>query len=141
MNPIGLTGLAYDTIDHSGPEIKTAMVALADRETYPVLVHCTQGKDRTGLIVSLVLLLLGVEREAVERDYILSEGELEPERGGRMMEISEIGLGEEFAGCPKDWVESVEKHLVEKYGGIKLYLESIGVDEHTRNQIIEVLKA
>ena len=42
----------------------------------PAVVHCTHGKDRTGLLVALLLLLLGVSQKAVVRDYVLSEKEL-----------------------------------------------------------------
>ncbi|MCF8534481.1 MAG: tyrosine-protein phosphatase [Reyranella sp.] len=35
----------------------------------PVLIHCTAGKDRTGLAVALLLELLGVPREWVLWDY------------------------------------------------------------------------
>jgi protein tyrosine/serine phosphatase len=34
------------------------------------LVHCAAGKDRTGVIVALALLAVGVEREAVIADYV-----------------------------------------------------------------------
>ena len=39
----------------------------------PVLVHCAAGKDRTGVGVALVLRLLGVSRDDVIADYLLSE--------------------------------------------------------------------
>jgi protein tyrosine/serine phosphatase len=39
-------------------EVKQVFDVLADDRNWPVLVHCTQGKDRTGLIVMLVLFLL-----------------------------------------------------------------------------------
>ena len=39
----------------------------------PVLVHCSAGKDRTGVGVALVLRLLGVTHEHVIADYVLSE--------------------------------------------------------------------
>jgi protein-tyrosine phosphatase len=38
----------------------------------PVAFHCTAGKDRTGLAAALVLLALGVPREVVMQDYLLS---------------------------------------------------------------------
>lgn len=38
----------------------------------PVLVHCTAGKDRTGVIVAVALRLIGVPREAVVADYMLT---------------------------------------------------------------------
>ncbi len=36
------------------------------------MVHCTAGKDRTGLAVALLLLALGVPEETVIADYTLS---------------------------------------------------------------------
>ncbi|MFC7588736.1 tyrosine-protein phosphatase [Nonomuraea antimicrobica] len=38
----------------------------------PALVHCAAGKDRTGIVVALILDLLGVEHEAIVRDYALT---------------------------------------------------------------------
>ncbi|MFI7462600.1 tyrosine-protein phosphatase [Nonomuraea sp. NPDC049646] len=38
----------------------------------PALVHCAAGKDRTGMVVALVLDLLGVDHEAIVRDYALT---------------------------------------------------------------------
>lgn len=45
---------------------------LADPSSLPTLVHCTAGKDRTGFAAALVLLTLGVPRETVFEDYLLS---------------------------------------------------------------------
>lgn len=39
----------------------------------PALVHCTVGKDRTGVTVALALSAAGVEREAVIADYARTE--------------------------------------------------------------------
>ncbi|WP_433439637.1 tyrosine-protein phosphatase [Nonomuraea sp. CA-141351] len=38
----------------------------------PALVHCAAGKDRTGIVVALILDLLGVDHEAIVRDYALT---------------------------------------------------------------------
>jgi hypothetical protein len=43
----------------------------------PALVHCAAGKDRTGVLVALVLDTVGVEREAVIADYALSAERVE----------------------------------------------------------------
>jgi len=40
--------------------------------TAPVLVHCTGGKDRTGVTIALLLHALGVKEEQIEADYLLS---------------------------------------------------------------------
>ncbi|RSN12938.1 hypothetical protein DMB42_12250 [Nonomuraea sp. WAC 01424] len=38
----------------------------------PALVHCAAGKDRTGMVVALILDLLDVDHEAIVRDYALT---------------------------------------------------------------------
>lgn len=38
----------------------------------PVVFHCTAGKDRTGVAAALILLALGVPRDQVMQDYLLS---------------------------------------------------------------------
>jgi len=44
-------------------EIAKALRVFVDHNNYPVLVHCIHGKDRTGLIVMLIMLLCSVEPE------------------------------------------------------------------------------
>jgi protein-tyrosine phosphatase len=38
----------------------------------PQVFHCTAGKDRTGFAAALLLSALGVERETIEQDYLLT---------------------------------------------------------------------
>jgi protein-tyrosine phosphatase len=38
----------------------------------PQVFHCTAGKDRTGFAAALLLSALGVERETIEHDYLLT---------------------------------------------------------------------
>jgi protein-tyrosine phosphatase len=70
---ITLAGVYDVMVDAHGDRLAEAVrqVARAGGET--VLVHCTAGKDRTGLVVALVLLALGVHRDAVVDDYARTE--------------------------------------------------------------------
>ncbi|GLA42665.1 hypothetical protein AnigIFM63309_011210 [Aspergillus niger] len=111
MSPRGLVGLGIDTLDSSYGEMKTLFDLFSsittsptdgnDKESdesedsaYPVLIHCTQGKDRTGLIVLLLLLLVAdvVPEEAMREDYLRSEGELAIEMEERMKEVDLMSL-------------------------------------------------
>lgn len=129
LQPRGLIGLGKDTLLHSGPEIKQVFNVLSNAQSYPVLLHCTQGKDRTGLIVVLVLLLCDINIEAITKDYTQTEQELQPEFEERMKEIRSIGLDETFAKCPGDFVSEIATFVQSEFGGIKAYLRSIGVNE------------
>lgn len=46
----------------------------------PVLYHCSAGKDRTGIFTALLLSFLGVERETVIQDYLLSNRHVATDR-------------------------------------------------------------
>jgi len=127
MEDMGLVGLAEQSLDVCTREVTQVFDVLGEEKNWPVLVHCTQGKDRTGLIVMLVLLLLGVDQTTIDEDYRLSEPELEPEREGRLKEMASIGLTEQFAICPPDLVSHVNSYMVEKYGSVEKYLEKAGV--------------
>jgi protein-tyrosine phosphatase len=106
-----------------------------------MLLHCTQGKDRTGLIVALVLFLLGVPIEIIADEYNLSEVELYEERDERLREIREIGLTEEFANAPREYIFTISDHIQQKYGGVPAYLTHIGVSEETQEQLIRTLQS
>ncbi|KAL4936561.1 hypothetical protein BDV06DRAFT_233317 [Aspergillus oleicola] len=140
MKPAGLTGLAMDTLEASTAEIKSVFDILSSSESNTpqsgVLIHCTQGKDRTGLIILLSLLLTSaVDKDAIARDYVLSEKELEnepaEEKEERMREIRALGLDEEYARCPKDFTQRVTGFLGERHGGVRGYLDYVGVEEST----------
>lgn len=48
------------------------------------LVHCTVGKDRTGVTIALALDAVGADREAIIADYALTESQLPEERNRRI---------------------------------------------------------
>ena len=45
----------------------------------PLYIHCRFGKDRTGIIVALLLSLLGVPRELIILEYLMSTGHVKRE--------------------------------------------------------------
>lgn len=73
-NDISLASM-YDLIlQEGGEKIAQAMRVIGAGE--PTLVHCTVGKDRTGVTVALALSAVGADRDAVVADYALTESQL-----------------------------------------------------------------
>jgi protein-tyrosine phosphatase len=59
-------------IDVGAAQIGAVFRRLARADGLPAVLHCTAGKDRTGVTAALLLLLLGVPREWVIEDYALT---------------------------------------------------------------------
>ena len=56
---------------YSNEAYRTMFRILLDKEV-PLLFHCSQGKDRTGIAALLIMLALGIEEDQIRHDYLLS---------------------------------------------------------------------
>eukprot|EP01128_Nolandella_sp_AFSM9_P005904 TRINITY_DN2947_c0_g1_i2.p1 TRINITY_DN2947_c0_g1~~TRINITY_DN2947_c0_g1_i2.p1 ORF type:complete len:219 (-),score=47.64 TRINITY_DN2947_c0_g1_i2:781-1353(-) len=76
------------------------------REDLPLLVHCRFGKDRTGIIIAVLLYILGVEVETIIQEFLLCE---DVER--RYIEMTLTPLVEKpgaiFRGIKKDKIRAL----------------------------------
>ncbi|KAF2787765.1 tyrosine/serine phosphatase-like protein [Melanomma pulvis-pyrius CBS 109.77] len=141
MEAMGLVGLATSSMDVCTKEVREVFEVYSDEKNWPLMIHCTQGKDRTGLTVMLVLFLLGVDVDAVEKDYLRSGPELEGEKEARIKEIATIGLSEQFANVPSNMVRKVHEHMESKYGSVEGYLAKAGVTKEMMDRIKKLLLA
>ncbi|MER5974474.1 tyrosine-protein phosphatase [Streptomyces sp. NPDC002055] len=66
-----MTTIYREIIRDRTAEHSRVLHALAD-DSVPALMHCAAGKDRAGLSIAVALLALGVERDAIETDYLAS---------------------------------------------------------------------
>jgi protein-tyrosine phosphatase len=60
-------------LDQAPDAVAQALRVLADPESGAAVVHCAAGKDRTGVVCALALLVAGVPREEVVQDYALTD--------------------------------------------------------------------
>lgn len=68
--PIGY----YPTIlTHFQRQIGRVATAIASANDGPVVIHCHAGKDRTGIVVGVLLALVGVPDHTIASDYAESE--------------------------------------------------------------------
>lgn len=117
-------------LEHTKPVVADIMRLLLDEENAPVLIHCAHGKDRTGVIVALILGCLEVEDEVIACDYSLSEAGLAPMRKRLFREtVGRYGFKKEFANATVDTMRETLAILTRKYGGIHGYLSEAGFTE------------
>ncbi|KAF9066998.1 protein-tyrosine phosphatase-like protein [Rhodocollybia butyracea] len=138
MRPKGLIGLSKDSLQFCQSEIVQALEVYLNPQAYPVLVHCTQGKDRSGLVIMLILFILGVPVDLVKADYVLSNQGLERVRASMMDEVMEIGMDGRYLEAPEIVVDEVWKFVQEK-GGVDVYLDEIGFGEDKRTKLRTLL--
>ena len=86
--------------------IAAIFTILAERDNLPVLIHCSAGKDRTGGMLALVHLLLGVHPDDVMTDYLLSN------KAGKDVKA--------------EWLQAALDQL-DAEGGIEVFLNNRGI--------------
>jgi len=128
----GMLAAQYrDIVRDAAPRIATALDILADREAHPAVVHCTAGKDRTGVLVAILLGLLGVPDATIIEDYALSApamARLRAKLAERYPEGRDVieQANELFSAAPANMTQLVE-HLRFEYGSFEGYARSAGV--------------
>lgn len=109
----------------------TIMGALASQTIFPIVLNCTLGKDRTGLVIALLHELAGVHRDDIVADYALSG----PHTASLIPEIHERSVAngrdpEQIARlleCDPNTMTATLAHLDRAHGGIERYLGAIGL--------------
>jgi protein-tyrosine phosphatase len=141
----GLNQLYTSLLDGRGPAFAEAVAAVADAASKPVLLFCSAGKDRTGLLTALLLALLGVEDDDIVADYHRTETNLQGAFRERIQATAlASGLSEQQVavnlGAPAELMAEVLVRLREQ-GGAEAYLRRHGLPaeaiEQLRAQLLE----
>ena len=116
-----------------------------------VLIHCAAGKDRTGLLAALTHHLLGVSRDDMIADYLLTNAAVDLEKRApdiaRQLEAmtgkrASHGAVVAFLGVAPDFLETAFATIEARHGSLDGYLEAaLGVDAGLRDRIAERLTA
>ncbi|MFN8240403.1 MAG: tyrosine-protein phosphatase [Bacteroidales bacterium] len=128
--------LYLDILDASGPVIKEIVNLLLDDDKSPILIHCQAGKDRTGIIVALLLLASGKSRDYIRNDFMLSNNDILPYYRKQLIIRKILRFGflpfktVLFAIAVKEQnIISVLDRVENHYGGIDNFLKLSGVGE------------
>jgi protein-tyrosine phosphatase len=106
------------------------------------LIHCTAGKDRTGFGAAVILLALGVDRETVVDDYMLTneatdfEGFILPRLRKRYGEHFTPDDAREVSGVREGYIRAALDELERSFGSFDRYLaDGLGIDEDMRESL------
>lgn len=82
--------------EHAQKTIHQILELLANNRDGALLYHCSEGKDRTGIVTFFILYLLGVDLETIRRDYLYSNYLLADYRAKRDQYFKDKGENLEF---------------------------------------------
>lgn len=106
-------------VRHNQAVFRELFQLLKDAENTPLLFHCSAGKDRTGLGAALFLASLGVDRETIMQDYLLTNECLKDKYAdvvGRMPFLKPLfEVREEYLLAAFEVID-------QEYGGMENYL-------------------
>ena len=125
------------------------MEIVLDESNWPVLIHCNAGKDRSGVGVALILEALGVNRETIMEEYLLtneisrieekavflSRESKNSSRGNKFSKGTPASAWLPIVGVRAQMLEAFYDSVDEKYGSMDAYLTELGVDQQARLEL------
>jgi protein-tyrosine phosphatase len=118
-------------LDHFGGPVKAIFERLVESSANPVLIHCTAGKDRTGVIAALLLDLARVPAEVIITDYAMTEALVAPLMNELRQKAILTGLDidrhSRMLECKPEYMDAMLSHLYARYGDAEAYLRHIGI--------------
>jgi protein-tyrosine phosphatase len=115
----------------------------------PALIHCTAGKDRTGVTVAVLMTLLGASREAVYHEYMRSNESIDAQlqrqkareqTGKDVNSLSGLdqAVTKTMMGTDRSYMEAMFHEIDKKYGSFDAYTQrGLGI---TSAQITQLRK-
>lgn len=126
----------YVRMPFENPAYKALFAAVLAGEV-PVLFHCTAGKDRTGVAAALILRALGVSREDIVADYLLTNRYRAGSAASFCKTLEQMGVPAPLAaqvarvgsGVRRESIESALDAIDARYPRFEDYLaEQLGID-------------
>lgn len=112
------------------PALAVLFPLLLDPGAYPVLIHCTAGRDRTGFAAAMILRALGVPAETAIEDYCLIEDGARRAREGLVRSMRALSLFQmsreaivEFLTPQAEYLRAAFESIEAEHGSVESYLE------------------
>jgi protein-tyrosine phosphatase len=151
LNERGLVGLNECILEAGQKELLEALKAVTVYlETHPteaVVMHCVQGKDRTGLLAMLCQSMLDVSDDDIVADYYLSSVQLDDGGAAAAAATAAVAVAQGkldrrfFSGAPAEVMEETLSVLRRRYGSVQPgYLDHIGFNEAWRSRFVAAVQ-
>jgi protein-tyrosine phosphatase len=126
------------TLEGFQANIGEIMTVIAGSAPGRIVMHCSAGKDRTGLIAALALRFVGASRQDIAEDYLMTNTCLQTSHD---QELAQIADPDERARKALDlqlspaFILETLDHVEQRYGSVGGYLETCGLDHETLERL------
>lgn len=128
---------------HSKAAFRTFFNLLLSQDAGASLWHCSAGKDRVGTGTALLLSALGVDRDIIIKDYLMTGTFLKNESDNLLDALRAKGTDEFLIECVdtcmgvrEEYILSVFRGIEETSGSVEAYLhEQIGLTPEKQNEL------
>ncbi|KAI9478337.1 MAG: protein-tyrosine phosphatase-like protein [Benjaminiella poitrasii] len=100
LAPMGVNKMYREFATYCKAEIREALSIFTNPKNYPIEIHCTQGKDRTGMVSALIMAIAGVPEDIIVNDYAKTQKGLAAIYNDMLEEVRRAGLSDDFAQAP-----------------------------------------
>ena len=126
-------------------EFRKIFDILLNKKNYPVVIHCSSGKGRTGIASALILAALGVNDDTIMEDYRLSNDYFNipsaSEYAYNLPSRSQEAITTIFS-AKEDFLNAAKDEIIRKYGDVPTYLrKAIGLKKEEIKKLQSILLA
>lgn len=131
MNMVSIENLykLMVTDEYSVSQLKNIIHEIINSESYPVLFHCTAGKDRTGIVAMLLLYILDVDEDNIMKNYLEINKKHKPKANIFYWLVTILMWNRELAVkarsyymVDESYLQTAIQSIKEKYGSIDDYV-------------------
>lgn len=140
----GITPSRYmHYLEVGGGQMTKAFTMFGDESNYPFLIHCTAGKDRTGVLVAMIMDVVGASPEDIAHEYGLSDLAIDRliaylRSNNRELQGTDAEIRARMA-TPPEKIAGFMELLHAKYGSSEDFFRSMGVSEATFDGVRSIL--
>ncbi|MDR2809123.1 MAG: tyrosine-protein phosphatase [Tannerellaceae bacterium] len=120
-----------------------ALQLFLDEENYPILFHCSMGKDRTGFLASLLLSALDIPEETIFSDYVATNNYVDLTRYASLVQGLDTDAQEAMTiilSAHETFLDTVLRKIKKEYGSVNQYLsEEMQLTEKQRRKLKDIL--
>ena len=129
------------------PQLKSLFERISNPENLPLLIHCSAGKDRTGVVASLIQQILGVPFDVAMGDYLKTNenmGEYRDEIVQKLKRLAYFGVPWKMYmplfDARSDFLNAAFTQVKDEFGALDDWMQrGLGFSKREQNALSDIL--